>query len=86
MSELSKTNLWRACKGQAAYIAHRGFTLEETKDPLDECDLIDLLTDIRHLANRDDVDFDEALRLSLELFNDEVEGCDDFMDIEEGKK
>lgn len=79
---LSKTNINRALRGEALVQRHIEL-LEEVDDEIrDHCVIASLLTDIMHLCNKEDIEFEEAKTLAKLHFDAEIKGCDDYMDGE----
>lgn len=71
-------NRERADRVKVALNAYRHAMGEHREDD-DECDVVDLLTDIRHFLRLDmpDSDFDVLVRMSEVHFEAEVDGFDD---------
>lgn len=78
---MSKTNEARAERGRRLLEYHQITLLEEEFDEdIDKCGVASLLADIRHLCAEERIDFDAAVTLSEIHYNEELNGCDDYLD------
>lgn len=81
----SLTNINRALRGERLLDYHQHELMEDTGGiELDECGVASLLADLRHLCDRDGINLDDALALSEIHFQEEMDGCDDWMDAQGG--
>lgn len=80
---MNKTNTHRANRGLKLLDHHQMVLLEEFDSDHNTCGFASLLADLRHAADKADVDFFEALDLSYQHYLEERQGCDDYLDAEE---
>lgn len=78
--ELSKTNEARATRGRSLLEYHQTKLLEEFNAEIDKDGVASLLADLKHLCNKENIDFGEAANLSEIHFNEEISGGDDWLD------
>jgi len=65
------TNEQRADRADHALVYYRDRVLHEDDGPISQENIIDLLTDLRHLCNQQGIDFEESSKLSEIHFESE---------------
>ena len=79
---MSITNEARAERGRSILEHHQTKLLKEFDSDIDGCGVASVLADIRHLCGKENIDFNDAVTLSEIHYNNELSGCDDYLDGE----